>query len=138
MRLTLPSAPMALAPALLLLACGKEGDTGVQPAATFTEVQADILTPSCAFSTCHGGGGGAEGLSVAEGEAYAALVGVPSAQVPELSLVEPGDHSRSYLWMKCAPTDDIIEGPMPDASSGLEADRLERLASWIDAGAEDN
>lgn len=112
---------------LLLTACG--------PApATFTQVQADIFTNSCAFSTCHGEGSGAQGLSLVDGVSYAAIVEVPSTIAPEINLVEPGDHENSYLWQKCAG----VATPAMPSSDGLDAEHLAELESWIDNGALDD
>lgn len=115
---------------LLLLAC--------TPAPTLTEVQADVFNNSCAFSTCHGSGGGAQGLTLADGDSYAAIVGVPAQQVPELNLVEPGDHENSYLWQKCQDLETNIGAVMPEGGSGLDAEHLDQLAAWIDNGALDD
>lgn len=116
----------------LLLAC-----SGEEPA-TLTEVQAEIFDNSCAFSTCHGDGGGAQGLSLTDGSSYAELVGVAAEQVLDLNLVEPGDHENSYLWKKCAPTDDVVAAAMPEGADGLDPEQLARLESWIDNGALDD
>ncbi len=116
---------------LLLAACG--------PApTTLTQVQADVFDNSCAFSTCHGSGGGAQGLSLDDGGSYAAIVGVPSELAPDVNLVEPGDHEASFLWQKCANVGGIVGIAMPSGSSGLDADHLAELASWIDNGALDD
>lgn len=116
---------------LTLLACSGGGDTG-PTTPTFTAIQADILTPSCAFSTCHGGGSPAQGLDLTEGAAYDAIVGVPSTLDTSLALVEPGDAQASYLYLKSA--GQALGDAMPPPT-GLEADRLANLAAWIDAGA---
>jgi hypothetical protein len=112
---------------LVLVACKPD-------VVTFTQVQDDIFTNSCAFSSCHSDGGGAQGLSLAEGSAYAAIVGVPSTLSMTMNLIEPGDHENSFLWQKCANAEGIVGEPMPQ-SSGLDADRLAALEAWIDNGA---
>jgi len=112
---------------LLLAACAPD-------VVTFTQVQNDIFTNSCAFSSCHSDGGGAQGLTLAEGSAYDAIVGVPSTLSMTLNLIEPGDHENSFLWQKCADVEGIVGEPMPQ-DSPIDADRLAALAAWIDNGA---
>src|SRR5262249_53148631 len=71
--------------------------------ATFATLQRKICTPSCATASCHGGGG-AGGLTLAPGAAYANLVGVsPANQAARdagLLRVAPGDPTRSFLLRK--------------------------------------
>lgn len=111
---------------MLLAACAPDP-------VTFTQVQDDIFTNSCAFSSCHSSNG-AQGLNLAEGQAWDAIVGVPSTLAPDLALVEPGDHEASFLWIKCANAEGIVGEPMPQ-STMLDTERLDELAAWIDNGA---
>lgn len=125
--------------ALLLAACSHP--------ATLTEVQDEVFTPSCAFSSCHGGNAG--GLSLEDGDSFAALVGVPAAGVdaytnPDVDvsaeiLVIAGDPDNSYLIKKLTIGASGIKGsPMPDGTSGTEAERVALIASWIENGALDD
>jgi hypothetical protein len=127
--------------AVLLLACGGP--------ATFTTVQDDVFTKSCAFSTCHGGRAG--DLKLTEGESYAALVNVTPAGVnstnPEYPadvdvsdeiLVIPGDPDNSYLIKKLEGAPDINGSPMPEGSQGFDEDKVELVRSWIANGALDD
>ena len=118
----------------LLSACaGPDDDAGV---ASFARVQDEILTPSCAFSTCHAGSSGSAGLDLSEGASHAAIVDVPARDAPGETLVVPGDSLASYLWRKCADDEGVTGDPMPiGATRGLDAERLALLADWIDAGA---
>lgn len=122
---------------LLLLGCpGGDGES-VPAAPTLTEVQAEVFTPGCAFSSCHGNSSPAAGLDLTEGVAHANLVGVASTEKPELQLVVPGDPMASYLYLKCAGDASIVDDPMPPPA-GLDADRLAMLHDWIEAGAADD
>ena len=128
---------------LLVLACsGDTKDTGGDTAAaepTFTRVQTEIYTPSCAFSSCHGSTGPAQGLDLSEGIAWGATVEVPSQLDPMSVMVKPGDPDHSFLYRKCAADPTAIGSPMPDgASTGLDSERLALLRDWITAGALDN
>ena len=117
----------------LLFACAPEPEP-----VTFTQVQSDVFTASCAFSSCHGsGGGGAADLDLSEGVAYAELVDVAAVDAPDEILVVPGDSAASYLIKKAAGEAGIVGEPMP-APDGLEDERLQLLKDWIDAGALDD
>jgi hypothetical protein len=128
--------------ALLLLACAGPdgGDTATDLEPTLTNVQAEVFTPSCAFSSCHGGGGGgASDLDLSDGAAHAEIVGVEAVDAPGEILVVAGDSAGSYLVKKCAAEAGIIGEPMPDGDAdGLDAERLALLKAWVDAGAQDD
>lgn len=113
------------------------GDTAAAEP-TFTRVQAEIYTPSCAFSSCHGGGSAAGGLDLSDGVAYDRTVGVASATYTSRTLIVPGDPTNSYLYQRCAAVADAGP-PMPEGSStGLDAERLQLLSDWITAGAKND
>lgn len=113
-----------------------------QPA-TLTEVQSEVFSASCAFSTCHGGGGTGD-LDLTDGAAHASLVDQPVADVEGEGGVEgeirviPGDSENSYLMKKLRGDADIVGDPMPPPSGGLDEELIARVASWIDDGAPDN
>lgn len=114
-----------LAPLLALAACGTpppvwSPDAGpcqpyVVPAGTdlaaptvgFADV-VKVFGASCGAAQCHGStapkGGVFLGASSAHGAdadaIYAALVGVPSGELPRMAFVAPGDPSASYLMHK--------------------------------------
>ncbi|NCG17493.1 MAG: hypothetical protein GWP91_00570 [Rhodobacterales bacterium] len=131
--------------ALLLTACGgndkseDSGSTAVETP-TFTEIRDEVLFPSCAFSSCHGGGAGGLTLSEAEPDsAYAALVGAIGAS--NLPLVTAGDSSNSYLIDKIEDADTMVSGTSMHPGSSLlstEPDTVAGIRAWIDAGAPDN
>jgi len=119
---------------LLSLACGDKdvidsGDT----VGTFAEVDT-ILNRSCSFDSCHSASASAAGFSV-EGDSYAAMVGVASAQQPDIHLVEAGDSANSYLVMKLEGAEGITNDAMPPPNGGLDAADIATITSWIDAGA---
>jgi hypothetical protein len=117
---------------LLLWACAEEGAAGVDP--TLANVQAEVFTPSCAFSTCHASPG-ASGLVLEEGASHGALVGVESADAPGNTLVVAGDAEGSYLVHKLRGDEGIVGEIMPQNSGGLEAELVDLVIAWIDAGA---
>ena len=118
----------------LLMACGQ------QPA-TFTEVNDDLLSTSCALSSCHGSGTGELTLTADDPKGnFDALVGVASDQLPDLQRVKPGDPDNSYLVMKLEGHADIVDDAMPPPSGLLDSDPdlVDRVRSWIEDGAKNN
>ena len=125
---------------LLLLAC-TGGDSAADSAAsldpTLTNVQAEVFGPSCAFSTCHASPGASD-LVLDDGASWAELVTVESVDNPGQILVIPGDSEGSYLMAKVRGDAGIVGDRMPSTGSMLPEDKLQLLATWIDAGAADD
>jgi hypothetical protein len=107
-------------------------------AATFTQVQDQIFTASCAFSGCHGGGAPAAGLNLTAGQAYANIVDVPSTEQPSLDRIEPSDPAASYLWLKVIGDPSISGGRMPLGGPFLSEELEDLLRGWIEVGAPNN
>jgi hypothetical protein len=82
--------------------------------------------------SCHGAAPQA-GLSLAEGAAHAALVGVASTEVPARKRVEPGDLAASYLVEKLGPAPSV--GDTMPLGGSLPAAELALISAWITAGA---
>lgn len=118
-------------------AVGCDGSSVAPPPDFATEVQ-PILESQC---LCHqqapSGDQVAPVLTLNEGVAYDALVGVPSEQVPALARVEPGDPEASYLWRKVTDTHLDVggSGTLMPPTGMLDAERLAVLESWIAGGA---
>jgi hypothetical protein len=123
-----------LAPVLALLAACAGGG---EPAPTLSELQGEVFTPSCTFSTCHASPG-ASGLVLEPGATWGALVEVESADAPGEVFVVPGDSEGSYLMAKLRGDAGIVGEAMPSGGGPLEAERADRVAAWIDAGALDD
>lgn len=104
------------------------------PNATFTRVQAEVFTPSCARAGCHAGAVPQAGMDLGSGRSHAALVHVPSAQRSSLARVEPGDAERSYLVKKIRGDADIAGSAMPP-DGALPADRVSLVIDWVRRGA---
>jgi hypothetical protein len=100
-------------------------------------VQAEVFDKSCAFSTCHGDGGGSGELSLTPGNSFANLVGVPADGDPTQTRVIPADPDGSYLMHKLESADGIVGDPMPQAEP-LDEARLSLVRAWIAEGAQDN
>lgn len=111
---------------------GSPGETGApsDESCDFAGEIQPIFTASCG---CHGGGQPAQGLSLAEGSAFAALVGVASSQQPGMMRVEPGAPEASYLLSKLQ-ADPPVGERMPVGGS-LTAAQIDSINAWIAAGA---
>ncbi len=102
------------------------------PGVTFTQIQNEILTPSCVNAFCHPGGGAP--MSLAPGAAWGNLVDVASGW--GMDRVEPGDADNSALYLKVIGTS--IGSRMPLGRPAISSDQAEMIRAWIEAGALDN
>jgi hypothetical protein len=96
-----------------------------------------ILEANC--GGCHGGVDPSAGLNLLGEGTYERLISA-SEQKPELKLIEPGDPSKSYLWLKLQGDPDTIVGAaMPiDPLQGtrkLTSAELGDIQTWITNGA---
>ncbi len=101
---------------------------------TFEFIQTNIFTPSCALSGCHAGPSPQQGMNLSAGQAYAAIVSVPSTEVPSLLRVNPGKPDESYLVHKIAGTA-AVGGRMPLGGPPLSDNLIQSMRDWIAAGA---
>ena len=67
---------------------------------TFSELQSNVFTPTCAASGCHIGIGAPHGLRLDPLSSYGLLVNFPSAQSTGTLRVAPGNPGASYLIQK--------------------------------------
>ena len=120
----------------LLAACEASEPAGMPP--TLDELHERVLQPSCVFATCHGSGPSPAGeLSLERDGAHASLVDMPSSVVPDAILVIPGDPDASYMMQKLTATVPTAGESMPP-DAPLEAERIELVRAWIEAGAADD
>lgn len=145
LRITQRRLPAVLA-SLVLAACGGGSGDGLdsngRPAtggggsgtltATFSSIQANVFTPRC--TGCHAGAGAPMGLRLDEGNSYALLVGVASAEQGSVQRVAAGRPDDSYLIQK-------LEGRaavgvrMPFGGPYLDDATIAIIRQWIAAGA---
>lgn len=127
---------------LILVSCGKlkelptapgSGEP-IDPTATFTRVQNEIFTPSCAQLGCHDRLGRQEDLQLQAGVAYAQIVGRTSVEMPQLQRVAPGDPASSYLYRKITGAG-ITGDRMPQGGPFLDNTRIKLVRDWIRRGA---
>lgn len=113
-------------------ASGRPLDEGGGNGSVFDEIQQTVFTPIC--TECHAGGAAPLGLRLDAGNSYAQLVGVPSAQLPSLLRVDPGNPAASYLVRKLEGTASV-GGRMPLGGPPLPPDRIDLIRQWIASGA---
>ena len=104
------------------------------PDATFTRVQTEVFSVSCALSGCHAGSAPAAGMNLSAGASYGNIVGVTSTERGDLKRIEPGDPNRSYLVRKIRGDADIVGSPMPLVGSMTPAQR-QLVVDWVRRGA---
>jgi len=100
---------------------------------TFASIQANVFTPIC--TQCHTGAGAPQGLRLDEGVSYAMLVNKPSAEVPALMRVKPGDPNASYIIQKLQGTA-AVGGRMPLNNPPLPQSTIDVIRQWISDGAQ--
>jgi Bacterial Ig-like domain len=105
--------------------------------ANFSEIQAELFTPTCAASGCHTGAAAPQGLRLDEANSYGLLVGVASMEVPSLLRVAPGDPDNSYLIHKLEGTASVGD-QMPLDGTPLPQASIDVIRQWIIEGAVDD
>ena len=104
---------------------------------TFTEIQSQIFTPTCAVSGCHTGGSPAGGMDLSA-PAFARIVNVASTEVPALMRINPGNAADSYMIRKLEGAPGIIGQRMPFGGPFLDQATIDRIRAWVDSGAPNN
>jgi hypothetical protein len=116
-------------------------------APSLANVVAPIFQSRCAIPACHAATPGSVGpLLDASSDVRAALVAVPSVNVPSLQLVRPGSVTRSYLARKVLGRNIPDHTPrMPQgcpktvpAGGCLTDAELAAIVAWIQTGAPGN
>lgn len=102
----------------------------------FSEIQANVFTPSCATSTCHAGGAPAGGLNLDAANSYTMLVGIQSSQDAGFMRVLAGNPDNSYLIQKLEGTASG-GGAMPPTGA-LPQSSIDIIRQWITDGAIDD
>jgi len=123
------------------------------PAVSFVNDVMPVFTANCSSASCHGvasspQGGlflGAELQHGADAQTvHDAIVGKPSAQLPMMNFVTPGDPANSYLMHKldadqCQFTQQCVAQdclkPMPYDVGALTTDQRDIVRRWIAQGA---
>jgi hypothetical protein len=101
--------------------------------ADFASIQAQVFTPIC--TTCHAGANAPHGLRLDAANSYNLLVGVPSAEVPSVLRVKPGDPDSSYLIQKLEGIA-AVGARMPFGGPYLSSGSIAVIRQWITDGAQ--
>jgi len=99
----------------------------------FASIQRNVFTPIC--STCHGAAVANAGMRLNEGNAYANIVNVNSAEMPALKRIKPNDSANSYLIQKLRGASTIAGDRMPLGGPYLSTQQIDVIAQWVDLGA---
>ena len=113
---------------------GGVGNDPIDPTATFTRVQTEVFTPTCAVVGCHHPVGQQSQMVLTAGTAYANVVNVPSVENPSLRRIAPGDPANSYLYRKITGAG-ITGDRMPQALPPLSDASIKLVRDWIRRGA---
>jgi hypothetical protein len=113
---------------------GGAGGDPIDPTATFTRVQNEVFTPTCAIVGCHHPVGQQSQMVLTAGTAYANSVNVQSVENPSLRRVAPGDPASSYLYRKITGAG-ITGDRMPQALPALPDASIKLVRDWIRRGA---
>ncbi len=111
-----------------------QGTVGSPFDPTIDAIQANIFTPSCSQSYCHGVSQAA-GLHLEDGFSYDSLVNKPSSVVPGALRVVPFSADDSYLVCKLESCPSMVGNPMPVIGGPLDPAFMAVIRLWIDNGA---
>ena len=103
----------------------------------FSEIQANVFTPTCAVPGCHISAVAPQGLQLDVANSYANLVGVMSSEDPAFLRVNPGNPDASYIIQKLEGTASA-GGQMPLGRTPLSASTIATMRQWISDGAIDD
>jgi hypothetical protein len=129
--------------AVLVSGCGGGGGSGggggLQP--TLSSIWLNVFSMTC-VSGCHEVGGvgfAATGLDLSTQQlTFDGMVGVPSAEVPAILRVAPGDPGNSYLIDKLELSPEAILDQMPLGALPLDDATIDVIRDWITDGAEND
>jgi hypothetical protein len=127
---------------LLLTACGElktptgAGGPGdpIDPSATFTRVQNEVFTPTCAVIGCHDPLGQQSQMVLSASRSYAQTVNVSSVEMPSVMRIRPNDPDNSYLYRKIIGVN-ITGDRMPQGQPPLSEAQIKLVRDWIRRGA---
>lgn len=99
----------------------------------FQQIQDTIFTPIC--TACHTGANAPQGLRLDAGNSYGLLVNAPSAEVPALLRVNPGNPDASYLVQKIQGNAAVGARMPANGPPFLSQAQIDLVRGWIAAGA---
>lgn len=102
--------------------------------ATLPDIQAQVFTPSCALSFCHGAAMSG-GMNLEDGNSFSNLVNVGSLIKPGEVRVIPFDPDNSWIICKLEACPTIVGSQMPLIGGPLGQDVIDVIRTWILIGA---
>jgi hypothetical protein len=96
-------------------------------------IQDNVFTPIC--TRCHIGAGAPMALQLDAAHSYALLVGVPSAEQPNVLRVKAGDPDNSYMVQKIEGAASISGVRMPFGGPYLPQSTIDVIRQWVSNGA---
>ena len=127
--------------ALALGGCSGGDGTGLDGPppleASFSSIQANVFTPTCATAGCHQGASAPQGLRLEEAVSYAMLVNVASSEDPGVLRIAPGNPDASYLVQKLEGSASV-GAQMPLNAAPLPQATIDVIRQWITDGAMDD
>lgn len=102
----------------------------------FSEIQANVFTPSCAGSNCHSGAAPPAGLNLEAANSFAELVGIASSQDAGVMRVVAGDPDNSYIIQKL--DGNATGGGIMPPGGALPQTSIDTIRQWIMDGAIDD
>jgi hypothetical protein len=102
----------------------------------YSEIQANVFTPSCATVGCHSGAGADANLNLEAANSYAELVGIPADQDGGILRVTAFDPVNSYLMQKLEGT--AATGGIMPPGGALPQTSIDTIRLWIANGAVDD
>lgn len=112
------------------------GSQTAKTLSSFSEIQKEVFTPSCALSGCHAGSNLQANLNLIAGESYNNLVGKQSLLNPAFLRVKPGDSENSFL-VKMLRNSGNGSSLMPPSGKLSDA-VIDSIVTWINNGALNN
>lgn len=119
-----------------MYACSKDPASSFEepttPEATFSSIQNNVLSKSCATSGCHNG---SQFPNLSAGAAYNNTVNVRSSR--GIDYIEPGNPNSSYLYLKIIGSN-ISGSRMPEGQAPLPSAISDTIKVWIQKGAQND
>jgi hypothetical protein len=120
------------------MVCTNGACVGCGASVSFANQVQPVFTQRCTTG-CHGGPRPAEGLSLAAGSAYRALVNAPASGCTTSKVrVSPGSVANSYLINKLTGVGMCGGNMMPANGAPLTSAQLDTIRGWICQGAPNN
>src|SRR4030042_151812 len=90
-----------------------------------------IIKQNCSVSGCHSGKTPAAGHNFELNKFVAAVVNVPSLEVPDLKIVDVSAPEKSYLLAKIKGEPGIVGKHMPANRDPLTEEQIQQIEEWI-------